>query len=89
MTATRRLWLVWAVLVLATGASWAIGADHGSAADTARVGTALALVVAFVKVRYVGLEFMELRGSPAALRWSFEAWVLVVGASLTALYLLG
>ena len=34
--------------------------------------------VAFVKVRLVGLDYMELRAAPVLLRYLFEAWILVV-----------
>ncbi len=69
-----RLTIVWAALVAATCVSWSVGAA--------------ALAIAFVKVRYIGLEFMELRGADAVLRGLFEAYVLVVGATLLALHAL-
>jgi hypothetical protein len=87
--ADRRLHVVWLALVAATGVSWLLGAGHGAGADSARAGTAIALGVAFVKVRYVGLEFMELRHAPPSLRWIFEGWVAVVGVTLITLYLTG
>jgi hypothetical protein len=40
------------------------------------------IAVAFLKVRFVGLDFMELRESPAALRRAFELWLTVVGSTL-------
>jgi hypothetical protein len=48
---------VWAVLVVATLVSWAVGSEH-------RTGSPIAVIVlgvAMVKVRFVGLDFMELR----------------------------
>lgn len=84
-----RLRLAWAVLVAATLVSWAVGPSHGATADTARVGTAVALLVAFGKAWIVGREFMELRHAPLVLRAIFGGWVVVVGTTLTVLYLTG
>jgi hypothetical protein len=44
-------------------------------------------VVAFVKVRFVGLYFMELRQAPVILRSLFEGWCVVVCLLLAGLYL--
>lgn len=79
---------VYAALVLATLVSWLLGSSHGAEGDAVDAATAIALAIAFVKVRFVGLEFMELRAADRRLRWTFEAWVLGVGAMVVALYLL-
>lgn len=71
-----RMGAVWAVLVAATLASWSLGG-----------GNAVVVAVAFVKVRLVGLYFMELRTAPLPLRGLFEGWVLVTGAVLIGLCL--
>jgi hypothetical protein len=84
----HRATVVWAALVGATCLSWALGASHGLEQGGVEAATAAVLVIAFVKVRYVGLEFMELRGAAMSLRAAFEAWVLLVGATVVALYLL-
>ena len=84
-----RLLLVASALSLATVASWLLGTSHGASADIAQTGTAAALAVGFVKVRYIGLEFMEIRTAHPALRWIFEGWVAVVGVALIILYLTG
>jgi hypothetical protein len=47
------------------------------------------IAVAFVKVRLVGLYFMELRAAPLALRVVFEGWVVATGGVLVGLYLSG
>lgn len=78
---------VWLILVLATGISWWLGTDHG--VDARTTATVMVLIVAFVKVRFVGLYFMELRHAPLPLRLLFEAWVLVVCATVIGLYLSG
>jgi hypothetical protein len=78
---------VWLVLVAATLASWSLGSGHGSSG--AQAASLAVLVVAFLKVRLVGLYFMELRAAPVPLRMAFEAWVVVVGGVLAGLYLTG
>lgn len=77
---------VWGALVLATALSWWLGTDHGLSAATA---TVVVLIVAFVKVRFVGLYFMELRHAPLSLRALFEGWCLVVCAVVVGMYLVG
>ena len=58
----KRVTIVWLLLVLATGFSW--GATHDVGGLSMRTGTIAALVMAFVKVRFVVLDFMELRSAP-------------------------
>lgn len=79
-----RVSLVWLVLIAATLLSWKVGTDHGVHAHLA---TTIVLLVAFVKVRLVGLYFMELRGAPLALRLIFEGYCLVVCTVLIIMYL--
>jgi hypothetical protein len=79
--------VVYAVLALATVVSWLLGTEE-SAAGTTPVGIA-ALTIAFVKIRLVGLSFMELRAAPRGLRWIFEGYALAVFAMLLTLFLLG
>lgn len=73
---------VWLVLVVVTLLSWALGADHG-------VGSAVGVVVlglAVVKVRFVGLDFMELRNAPLMLRAPFEAYCIILWVVLAGMY---
>jgi hypothetical protein len=73
----------WVVLLAATLLSYALGAEHG-------VGSAVVVVVfgiAAIKVRLIGLDFMELRSAPLPLRVAFEAYCLVLWAVLSGLYL--
>lgn len=77
-----RYTVVWLVLVVATLASWAMGADHG-------VGSLVAVVVlgvAVIKIRFVGLDFMELRHAPVVLRGVFEAYCIVLWCILAGMY---
>lgn len=79
-----RISLVWLLLIVATLISWWIGTDHGVHPHLA---TTIVLVVAFVKVRFVGLYFMELRDAPVRLRLALEGWCLIVCAVLIIMYL--
>ena len=49
------------------------------------VGT---FVIAALKVRYVILDFMELRHAPRGVRIAFEAWPVVVAAMILAFWFL-
>ncbi|MCG7208239.1 cytochrome C oxidase subunit IV family protein [Streptomyces arenae] len=74
---------VFPVLVLATLSSWLLGIEGST---STLVGCAV-LAIALVKVRLVGLHFMELRDAPAALRGAFEVYVGATGVTLLTLYL--
>ena len=66
----------------ATLLSWAFG--HGRV-DPRAAGIAV-IVIAFVKIRYVILDFMELRTAPLGMRVAAEAWCIVVCSTLVLLY---
>jgi hypothetical protein len=75
--------VVWVVLVVATLVSWTVGSEHGT-------GSAVAVVVlgvALFKVRFVGLDFMELRQAPLLLRGMFECYCVVLWCVLAGMYL--
>jgi hypothetical protein len=76
--------IVWIGLVLATLISWKVGTDHGVHAHLA---TVIVLLVAFIKVRFVGIYFMEHRDSPLPLRAIFEGYCVVVCVVLVIMYL--
>ena len=80
---------VWAALVGATILSWELGGQRNVASDPQTLAGVVILVVAFVKVRLIGLYFMELRTAPVVLRLLLEAYVLVACCALIGLYLLG
>lgn len=83
----QRITVVWFGLVLATLVSWALSSEHVFDSATARTITTMAILgVAFVKVRYVGLDFMELRHAPHALRIVLDVWLLAVYGMLVGLY---
>ena len=81
----HRATAVWLLLVGATGLSWEFGHGFGFGADF-RYGTVAVVIIAFIKLRIVFLEFMELRHAPLRLRLAFEAWTVVVCASVLILY---
>ncbi|BBZ70565.1 MULTISPECIES: cytochrome C oxidase subunit IV family protein [Mycobacterium] len=74
---------VWLALILVTILSWMLGAKH-------ETGSAIAILVlglAIVKVRFIGLDFMELREAPLILRVMFEGYCVVLWLVLSGMYL--
>lgn len=78
----NRAGVSWLILVAATLASFTLGADHGTGSLVV-IGV---LAIAAVKVRLVGLDFMELRHAPIPLRVGFEAYCVALWAMLSGLY---
>lgn len=70
-----RVTAVWAALIVATCVStWLLAAD-----DVSRtVGVVGIFLIAAAKIRFVMLDFMELRGAPPAVRIVFQAWIVLV-----------
>ena len=77
---------VWVALVAATLLSYSFGNEH--LLHSSETSAIAVLVVAFIKVRLVGMHFMELRESPLWLRSIFDGYALGVCALLIGLYLL-
>ena len=77
--------VVWVVLIAATIVSWALGTNHGFVDDDTSASVVI-LVVAFVKVRFIGLYFMELKDAPTPLRLLLEAYCLIVCAVVLVFY---
>jgi hypothetical protein len=73
------------LLMVATCVTWWLGADPPFTDTSVRLASTIAVVIAFVKVRYVGLDFMGLRAAPRVLRLLFEGWVLAVGVTCALL----
>lgn len=80
----RVTWL-WGLLILATIVSWEFGHGLGFG-ENLRLSTTAVLMIAFIKARVVILDFMEIRHAPPGLRLLLEAWVVIVAATLLALY---
>jgi hypothetical protein len=89
MTLTRLLrspiTIVWVVLIAATICSLLLGTDD--VVTPVKLASVLVLVIAFIKVRFVGLYFMELRDAPVPLRLIFEGYCVVVCAALIVMFL--
>jgi hypothetical protein len=79
----RRITAIWLLLVLATILSWGTALRAGQ--DSARLASVTVIAVAFIKVRFVVLDFMELRTAPLPLRLVFEGWLLIVGGAIMLL----
>lgn len=84
----RAIVVVWALLVLATCASWVLGVNETGTPGDVHPASALLLVIALAKVRFVGAYFMELREAPLPLRVVFEGWTWGTAVILSAMYLM-
>ena len=80
-----RITLVWSGLILATGLSWQFGHGFGFG-EKVHLATAAILIVTFLKIRFVFLDFMELRRAPFPLRLAFEIWAVLACVLLIGLY---
>lgn len=81
----NRVTLVWFLLVAATAASWEFG--HGVGFDSVRHASIAIIAIAFIKTRYVILDFMEIRHAPVPMRIVGEVWGVVICLALIVLYL--
>lgn len=76
--------LIWFVLTGATFLSWRMG--HGAGATDLGYASTAIIALASFKIRYVILDFMELRHAPVPMRIAAEVWVVVLCATLLVLY---
>jgi heme/copper-type cytochrome/quinol oxidase subunit 4 len=79
----RRLVLSWLALVAITLASFA-WAEGASWLRGPVVAATVVVVLAFIKVRIVILDFMEVRTAPPALRLLLEVWVVAACGAIVA-----
>ena len=79
---------IWAGLIVATGLSWQFGHGFGFG-EKIHYATVAILMITFVKIRFVFLDFMELRTAPWPLRMAFEVWAISLCVTLIGLYWLG
>lgn len=83
-----RITLLWLVLLAATLVSWE--AVEGIAwLHHPRLAGAVVVGIAFIKARYIMLDFMELRDAPPPMRLFAEAWWLLVGGIVIAAFWTG
>jgi len=76
--------LVWLILVAATIVALRAGFDLPADLRLARIAV---LCIAFIKVRFVLCEFMELRAAPLPMRLLVDVWCAAVCATLIVLFL--
>jgi heme/copper-type cytochrome/quinol oxidase subunit 4 len=80
----ERATAVWALLMAATCTStWLLS----KGAFSATVGELGIFLIAAVKVRFVMLDFMELRHAPRPVRVAFEGWVVLVTCLILGFWL--
>lgn len=70
---------IWLLLLAITAASAWLG--NGHTRDDRYIGVAI-VALAFVKIRFVILDFMEIRTAPIAMRLACEAWVIILCATI-------
>jgi hypothetical protein len=80
-----RITVVYLVLAFATILSWFLGTEE-AVSHEALVGS-IVVVIAFVKLRLVGIHFMEIGRAPTPLRVVFETYVFGVLAVVLGLFL--
>lgn len=86
--ARSRATAIWFVLVAATAASWWFGVHDVPGLDhTEGAVGALVMVIAFIKVRFIILHFMEVRGAPTSLRLILEIYCAAVLTTVVTLLL--
>jgi heme/copper-type cytochrome/quinol oxidase subunit 4 len=80
----QRATVSFTLLLIVTLVSFWLTVGHGGSTLNAgqSVVWTLVVVLAFVKVRWVMLDFMELREAPIKLRVLYEAWGVGVAAAL-------
>ena len=89
MTLESKIFTVWALLIAATLLSWFLGGGGTALAadEDYRLTTVVIIIVACIKIRLVGIWFMELREAIRPLRIAFEGYVIGVCALMIWFYL--
>lgn len=83
-----RVGAVWAALVAVTMASVGISASSRASHQLlGAVAMECVLAIAIVKVRFIGMEFMEIRGSAYVLKVVLHVWCAGAFIMLSVLYL--
>jgi heme/copper-type cytochrome/quinol oxidase subunit 4 len=80
----NRVTAVFLVLIGATIVSWVF--SHGDGFVEGRYAGLVVIVVAFIKIRLILLDFMDLRHAPPPMRIAMTAWIVVICAALCYLY---
>lgn len=77
-----RVWLGLMLLTVIT--TWGLSKD----VFTPAVAVAGIFLIAAVKVRFVMLDFMELRNAPTSVRVAFQIWIVAVTALILGFWFL-
>ena len=85
MSVRARLVMLWLLLVAATVLSVCLF-EVSQVRSSVRFAGCAVIAIAFVKVRYIGLDFMELRQAPRPMRIVFELWLLCIAGALIGMY---
>ena len=86
----NRLTYIWLFLCVITVISWWVGTGQGADSYRANVPvTAVVLVIALIKTRFVIRNYMEVRLAPAWLRLTCDAWLLCLFAAISCFYWFG
>jgi hypothetical protein len=79
---------VWLVLSAITVISWWLAPSHSGGQAVASVPITIAVVLlGFVKGRMIIRYFMEVRTAPPWLKITTDAWLIVLWATILAVYL--
>jgi cytochrome c oxidase subunit IV len=86
----NRLTYIWLFLSIITIISWWTGSGHGATFQHASVPvTAVVLMIALIKTRFVIRNYMEVRWAPSWLRLTCDAWLLCLFGMFVCFYWLG
>lgn len=83
-----RITVIWLLLVAATVLSWESVEGLRWVHDL-RLAGVIVMAIAFLKTRFVMLDFMELRHAPLPIRLFAEAWWVFVGLIVIAAFWTG
>lgn len=81
----RALTLTWLFLVAATLLGSWLGETETRDGTGAPWLVGMVIVISFAKAWAVGLQFMQLRRAPLALRFLFEGWIVATASVLVVL----
>jgi hypothetical protein len=87
MIVRSRITLIIALLFAITLISWCLG--HGFDNIPSRIATTLVILIAAIKIRFVMLDFMEIRTAPWLLRAFCETWIAGLALIIITLHILG
>ncbi len=81
---------IWFFLSIATIVSWRLGVGHdANAAQSNAVISAVVVLFALIKTRFVIRHYMQVRLAPLWLKLSCDAWLIGMFAMVTCFYRVG